>query len=76
MHELGGRVVFLLPLFHPAAALRTPAAKETLRGDFEQLPDLLARARPGRADPEEEPIEEARRRAPPQPADEQIDLFG
>jgi DNA polymerase len=24
VHELGGRVVFLLPLFHPAAARRTP----------------------------------------------------
>ena len=34
LHELGGRPVFLLPLFHPAAALRTPAVKETLRADF------------------------------------------
>ena len=25
VHELGGRTVFVLPLFHPAAALRTPA---------------------------------------------------
>ena len=33
---------FLLPLFHPAAGLRTPAVKETLRGDFETLPKLLA----------------------------------
>ena len=29
VHELGGRTVFLLPLLHPAAALRTPAMKET-----------------------------------------------
>ena len=42
VHELGGRTVFLLPLFHPAAALRTPAVKETLRGDFERIPALLA----------------------------------
>ena len=28
VHELGGRTVFLLPLLHPAAALRTPAMKE------------------------------------------------
>ena len=42
VHELGGRTVFLLPLFHPAAALRTPAVKETLRGDFATLPALLA----------------------------------
>ena len=31
VHELGGRTVFLMPLFHPAAALRTPAVAETLR---------------------------------------------
>ena len=41
VHELGGRTVFLLPLFHPAAALRTPAVKETLRADFATLPGLL-----------------------------------
>ncbi|HEY5051927.1 MAG TPA: uracil-DNA glycosylase, partial [Solirubrobacterales bacterium] len=29
VRDLGGRTVFLLPLFHPAAALRTPAVKET-----------------------------------------------
>ena len=27
VHELGGRAVFLLPLFHPAAALRTPGGQ-------------------------------------------------
>jgi uracil-DNA glycosylase len=45
-HELGGRAVFLLPLFHPAAALRTPAVKETLRGDFATIPALLEQALP------------------------------
>lgn len=43
VHELGGRTVFLLPLFHPAAALRTPALAETLRQDFRALPGLLER---------------------------------
>ena len=57
VHELGGRAVFLLPLFHPAAALRTPAVKETLRGDFERLPELLAGPPPGGA-PEAEEIAE------------------
>jgi DNA polymerase len=42
MHELGGRTVFLLPLFHPAAALRTPAVKQQLQADLELLPQLLA----------------------------------
>jgi DNA polymerase len=75
VHELGGRTVFLLPLFHPAAALRTPAVKETLRQDFETLPKLLAGPSPASA-PAEEEIEEAPVPGPPQPADEQLDIFG
>ncbi|HXR30129.1 MAG TPA: uracil-DNA glycosylase [Solirubrobacterales bacterium] len=75
VHELGGRTVFLLPLFHPAAALRTPAVKETLRGDFQRLPSLLDGPAPAAAPPDEE-IEEAPVPGPPQPADEQLDIFG
>jgi DNA polymerase len=41
VRELGGRTVFLLPLFHPAAALRTPSLAETLREDFRAIPELL-----------------------------------
>jgi DNA polymerase len=41
IHEIGGRTVFLMPLFHPAAALRTPALVDILRQDFAKLPDLL-----------------------------------
>jgi hypothetical protein len=33
--------VFLFPIFHPAAALYTPAMLETLRLDFRKLPALL-----------------------------------
>jgi DNA polymerase len=40
--EVGGRVVQLFPLFHPAAALRTDAVKQLLREDFAKLPPLLA----------------------------------
>ncbi len=75
VHELGGRSVFLLPLFHPAAALRTPAVKQTLRSDFDLLPQLLAGPDPG-APPAAEEIEEGPAPGPPQPADEQMDLFG
>ncbi|HEU5142252.1 MAG TPA: uracil-DNA glycosylase [Solirubrobacterales bacterium] len=75
VHELGGRTVFLLPLFHPAAALRTPAMKETLRADLGLLPSLLAGPPPAGAAPEEE-IEEAPVPGPPQPADDQLDFFG
>jgi uracil-DNA glycosylase family 4 len=74
VHELGGRAVFLLPLFHPAAALRTPAMKETLRGDLELLPELLAGPAPGV--PPQEEIEEGAAPGPPQPPADQLDLFG
>jgi uracil-DNA glycosylase family 4 len=40
--EVGGRVVLLFPIFHPAAALRTDAIKQLLRDDFAKLPALLA----------------------------------
>ncbi|MFL5891916.1 MAG: uracil-DNA glycosylase [Solirubrobacterales bacterium] len=46
VHELGGRAVFVMPLLHPAAALRTPSLVDTLREDFAKLPDLIARPRP------------------------------
>jgi DNA polymerase len=75
VHTLGGRAVFLLPLFHPAAGLRTPAVKETLREDFEALPALLSGADPGVPDPEEE-LEDAPVPGPPQPPADQLDFFG
>jgi DNA polymerase len=46
VHELGGRSVFLMPLFHPAAALRTPALRQTLAEDFAKLPDLMSQGPP------------------------------
>ena len=49
VRELGGRTVFLYPIFHPAAALYTPARLERLRGDFRALPDLLTQPLPGEA---------------------------
>jgi len=75
VHELGGRTVFLLPLFHPAAALRTPAVKETLREDFATLPELLAMGPPVAA---EEPVEDEDEAAAtaPEPAADQLDFFG
>ncbi len=41
---LGGRRVLLYPLYHPAAALYTPAMLEVLQDDFRRLPELLGRA--------------------------------
>ncbi len=75
VHELGGRTVFLLPLFHPAAALRTPAVKESLRSDLAALPELLAMGPPA---PDEEPVDEPAEgvASPPVPAADQLDMFG
>ncbi|HET7417965.1 MAG TPA: uracil-DNA glycosylase [Solirubrobacterales bacterium] len=75
VHELGSRMVYLLPLFHPAAALRTPAVKETLRSDFATIPDLLQRPLPDPVPSAEEIAEaEGGDEAPP-PAD-QLGFFG
>src|SRR6476620_7027183 len=40
---LGGRDVLLYPLYHPAAALYTPAMLKVLEADFARLPELLGR---------------------------------
>jgi uracil-DNA glycosylase len=41
-HTFGDVAVQLYPIYHPAAALYTPAMLEMLRSDFAQLPRLLA----------------------------------
>jgi DNA polymerase len=41
VHELGGRLLRVYPLFHPAAALRGTKTLEELREDFARLPALL-----------------------------------
>jgi uracil-DNA glycosylase len=46
VHSVGGRTVFVMPLFHPAAALRTPSVEDTLRADFARLPELLEQSLP------------------------------
>ncbi|MFN8159711.1 MAG: uracil-DNA glycosylase [Solirubrobacterales bacterium] len=73
VHELGGRTVFLLPLFHPAAALRTPAVAELLRQDFHSIPELLAEPPPGGQPPlgATECLPE-----PSEPEPDQLGLFG
>jgi uracil-DNA glycosylase len=67
VHTLGGRTVFVMPLFHPAAALRTPSLVETLREDFAKLAGLVATAPP-------EPDVPPPAAAPARAAD-QLDLF-
>jgi uracil-DNA glycosylase len=43
MQKVGER--FVIPMFHPAAALHQPALKPSILGDFAKLPDLLNEAR-------------------------------
>jgi uracil-DNA glycosylase family 4 len=54
--RIGEWEVVLYPLFHPAAALYTPAMLETLRADFAGIPELLRVPEP---EPEPEPEAEA-----------------
>src|SRR4051794_30888567 len=52
---IGRRAVRLYPIFHPAAALYTPANVEVLRADFARIPELLALDPP----PQPPPVEDA-----------------
>lgn len=52
---IGARAVRLYPLYHPAAALYTPATLDTLRADFSRIPDLLAQPAPDVPGPIEVP---------------------
>ena len=65
---LGGRSVLLYPLYHPAAALYTPAMLKVLEADFARLPELL-----GRTVEEPEPVP-TRASLAPEPA-VQLGLF-
>jgi uracil-DNA glycosylase len=65
-HLIGGRWVFMLPLFHPAAGLRTPRVAEQLREDFALIPELLEQPLP-----EPEPLVSDRELEP-----DQMGLFG
>jgi DNA polymerase len=54
VRTIGSRAVRLFPLFHPAAALYTPRTLETLRADFQRIPELLAEPAPPQPVPMEE----------------------
>jgi uracil-DNA glycosylase len=53
IRTVGPRTIRLYPIYHPAAALYTPAMLETLRTDFRRLPELLALDPPPQPEPEE-----------------------
>ena len=67
---IGSRSVLLYPLYHPAAALYTPAMLKVLESDFARLPELLGRT----LEPAVAPEPELALVAPPPPA-EQLGLF-
>lgn len=50
---IGGRPVLLYPIYHPAAALYTPAMLQVLERDFCRIPELLGRTA---HEPREEPV--------------------
>jgi uracil-DNA glycosylase len=54
VRTIGPRTLRLYPIYHPAAALYTPAMLETLRTDFSRVPELLALEPPQQPEPEEE----------------------
>jgi uracil-DNA glycosylase len=66
--EVAGLAVTIYPLFHPAAALRTPSVLDRLREDFSRIPRLLEDARPSPAAAPEPTVE------PPLPEPAQLEL--
>jgi uracil-DNA glycosylase len=52
VRTIGPRTVRLYPLYHPAAALYTPAMLDILRTDFARIPELLALPLPAQPEPE------------------------
>jgi DNA polymerase len=63
---VGGNRVLLYPLYHPAAALYTPAMLKVLEEDFRRIPELLGSS---------EPPKPALAIAPEQHPTVQLDLF-
>jgi DNA polymerase len=74
VRELGGRTVFLMPLLHPAAALRTPSLTDTLREDFSKLRELIERPLPDQG--MSAPTVAELVATGGGPASDQLDLFG
>jgi uracil-DNA glycosylase len=71
--RIAGVDLVLFPIFHPAAALYTPAMMDTLRDDFAKLPELLSMQPVAPAAPE--PIAEPEPVAEPEPEYAQLGLF-
>lgn len=78
IHTLGERTLYVFPILHPAAALRTPSLRETMNEDFAALSGLLAEPPlPQEAEAEEPagPEPDPRPATPPPRGDDQLDIF-
>lgn len=71
--QVAGLQVLLFPLFHPAAALRTPSLEQALRDDFAKIPGLAAIER--NPDTPSVPDSDAPGLDAPTPSTEQLGLF-
>ncbi|HZB86520.1 MAG TPA: uracil-DNA glycosylase family protein, partial [Gaiellaceae bacterium] len=72
---LGGRRVTLFPIYHPAAALYTPAMLKTLQEDFARIPALLAPEEPAPAPAAVIQFPAVAAAMPARAAEEQLGLF-
>ena len=76
---VGGRTVTLYPIYHPAAALYTPAMLKALEEDFARIPGLLAGSdgpvAPAEAQVIQFPVAPLAAPVPAAPPDEQLGLF-
>jgi hypothetical protein len=76
---VGGRRVTLYPIYHPAAALYTPAMLKTLEEDFSRIPELLSGSDPvvvaSEAQVIQFPVSGLAAATPATPPDEQLGLF-
>jgi uracil-DNA glycosylase len=72
---LGGNRVLLYPIYHPAAALYTPAMLKVLESDFARIPELLSRELVERPRSAWTPLAEPVPAALPEPEPVQLGLF-
>lgn len=69
MHKVGNR--FVIPMFHPAAALHQASIKPLILADFAKLPELLKEARKAHG----KPAPKVKAKAEPQEDPKQLSLF-
>jgi DNA polymerase len=71
MRKVGDR--YVIPMFHPAAALHQVALKPAIMADFAKLPDLLKEARAGMG--KSKPVAKNIEIEPPREEPKQLSLF-